>query len=973
MEKLFEAVRQACPPAVWSRGVELNRASAVHFERADEDEVVFRISSRGGMISRAVIFFLDDGEWECECDALGDGCEHAAAAVIAWRRADEEGGGPDAAGSSRGRVGYRFSREGGSLALRRVIVTAEGSLPLETTLAALANGRVEGPRFVASQADLAVELALETHRQGVLERRLLPRLFARLEYSDDIVLDELKVSVSRQPVLPVARLTDQGEGFRLRVEEDPSVREVFRNGAALCDGTLRPLGVPKLTGREREELARGRYYGPDSVAELVTEILPGLRTRIPVEIETDRLPRTGRVAPRIHFEFSREEQTLSVLATVLYGDPPQARIDGGRLVHLAGDVPVRDEHAERRLLERLRTRLGLSPGVRALFRAEEAVAFNAKLERWKEPVEDDERQWFRLAPPLVPEMRVHATGFELEFESRPGEGSEGAVAGGRARPEDVMRAWREGASLVPLLEGGWAPLPQDWLARFGHRVADLLSARAEGGELPRASLPALARLCEELDQPPPPEFAELAERLESLEGVGGAELPADLTATLRGYQRKGVDWLVFMREAGLGALLADDMGLGKTLQALCAIRGRALVVAPTSVLHNWADEIRRFRPGLSCASYHGPGRRLDRSIDVTLTTYAILRLDADRLAEERWETVVLDEAQAIKNPDSQVAAAAYRLQADHRLTLTGTPVENRLDELWSQFHFLNRGYLGGRQDFRERYASAVAAGEPGAAERLRERIRPFVLRRMKQQVAPELPPRTEMVLRCELDEREREIYDTVRAATLNEVVQRLGAGGNVIAALEALLRLRQAASHPALVPGQEAERSTKVDLLIDAVENVVAEGHKALVFSQWTSLLDLTEPHLRRTGVDFLRLDGSTRDRAGVVRGFQDAAGPPVLLISLKAGGTGLNLTAADHIFLLDPWWNPAVEDQAADRAHRIGQDRPVMVYRMVAAETVEERILDLQARKREVAEAALGGADAAAGITRAELLELLT
>jgi SNF2 family DNA or RNA helicase len=208
--------------------------------------------------------------------------------------------------------------------------------------------------------------------------------------------------------------------------------------------------------------------------------------------------------------------------------------------------------------------------------------------------------------------------------------------------------------------------------------------------------------------------------------------------------------------------------------------------------------------------------------------------------------------------------------------------------------------------------------------------------------------------------------------TLNEVVQRLGGGGSVIAALEALLRLRQAATHPALVPGQQADRSSKLDLLVDALGNVVAEDHKALVFSQWTSLLDLVEPHLRSAEIDFLRLDGSTRDRGAVVRGFQDDAGPPVLLISLKAGGTGLNLTAADHIFMLDPWWNPAVEDQAADRAHRIGQDRPVMVYRIVATDTVEEKILALQERKRQVADAALGEADAAAGITREELLELL-
>ena len=247
-----------------------------------------------------------------------------------------------------------------------------------------------------------------------------------------------------------------------------------------------------------------------------------------------------------------------------------------------------------------------------------------------------------------------------------------------------------------------------------------------------------------------------------------------------------------------------------------------------------------------------------------------------------------------------------------------------------------------------------------------------MLRRLKSEVAKELPPRTDMVLRCELSPAERDVYETIRAATMRDVVQRLQTGGNVLAALEALLRMRQAACHSALIPGQSASNSSKLEVLLEALGNVVAEGRKALVFSQWTSLLDLAEPHLRGSGVGFVRLDGSTRDRAGVVRAFQEESGPPVLLVSLKAGGTGLNLTAADHIFLLDPWWNPAVEDQAADRAHRIGQDQPVMVYRLVATDTVEERILALQQRKRDLAEAALGGAEGAAPLSRDDLLDLL-
>jgi SNF2 family DNA or RNA helicase len=320
------------------------------------------------------------------------------------------------------------------------------------------------------------------------------------------------------------------------------------------------------------------------------------------------------------------------------------------------------------------------------------------------------------------------------------------------------------------------------------------------------------------------------------------------------------------------------------------------------------------------------------------------------------------------------------LKAAWKLTLSGTPIENRLEELWSQIHFTNPGLLGGRTDFAERWANPIGDGDNKAAARLRERIRPFVLRRLKTEVARELPPRTEAVLYVELDEAERVTYDAIRAATQSEIVKLLEAGGGIMAALEALLRLRQAACHTALLPtgvrgGEAPQSSSKLERLMTALEDAAADGHRALVFSQWTSLLDLIEPHLKESNIDFVRLDGSTPtdERAKAVTTFQGEAGPPVMLLSLKAGGTGLNLTAADHVFLVDPWWNPAVEDQAADRAHRIGQDKPVMVYRMVARDTVEERILELQAKKRALADAALSEAGAAASITREDLLALLS
>ncbi|HKQ70474.1 MAG TPA: DEAD/DEAH box helicase, partial [Polyangiaceae bacterium] len=700
-----------------------------------------------------------------------------------------------------------------------------------------------------------------------------------------------------------------------------------------------------------------------------TKIIPELSKKLVVEVRSKRLPAKGRAErPRVHMEYQQREHSLSVFPTLVYGDPPRARIDDGKLVHLGGAVPIRDGDAERKLIHRLRDELNLVFGRRVDFDGKEAARFLAKLRTWSGQVDHDGHQIFRKEP-LVPRFSMNDDVFDLSFDT----GDDDGERVGRADAASVLRAWQDGLGLVALDGGGFAPLPRDWLERFGHRIADLMAARKPDGKVATVALPALGELCDDLGLSRPKSLDRLTPLLDTFQSIPEAALPPRLAATLRPYQKQGVDWLCFLRDTELGALLADDMGLGKTLQVLAALRGRTLVVCPKSVVHNWADEIRRFRPDLSTSIYEGQGRKLNRAADITLATYAVMRLDIEALAAEEWDTVVLDEAQAIKNENSQVARASYTLRGAFRVALSGTPVENRLEELWSLMHFTNPGLLGNRSDFQERYSSPIAAGNPDAAKRLRSRIRPFLLRRVKRDVAPELPPRTDVVLHCELDEEERSVYDAIRAATRREVLAKLATGGSVLAALEALLRLRQAACHAALVPGQNAESSSKVTRLLEALEEAAADGHKSLVFSQWTSLLDLIEPHLAAAEIPFCRLDGSTRDRGAVVAEFQSPAGPPVMLASLKAGGTGLNLTAADHVFLLDPWWNPAAEDQAADRAHRIGQDRPVMVYKLVAKDTVEEGILELQARKRALSDVALGGADQAASLTRDDLLALLS
>ena len=976
MERLFDEIREACSRTAWSRGVELARAGAVSLEQLDPAEA--RLVVAGKPIARRVSFHLASAAWDCDCPGAEDPCEHVAAAAIAWRRAREAGRElPASAAAGGGRVRYALSRASGGLALQREVVSGAESTPLTVGLRALVAGRVAGPRVLASERDLRIDAELDSPLPGRLSRAALQRLLPLLAACDDVRLDGRPIAVSTEPVGPRAHLIDCDAGFRLFVAQDPSVGELLGDGVARCGAVLHPLRESRLTGREREELAggpaRGRLFPFDAVAELVSEVLPDLAKRIPLEIHSARLPRAARSEPpRIRIETRRDGDALVVRADLVYGDPATARVEGGRLVPLGSPLPLRDEAAERALARRIQGELALPAGAEVAVRDEEAIALAARLAAFAggELHGDAQRHFFR-APPLAPRLAASAQGFELWFE---------AAGGARAGAEAVLRAWADRRATVSLGEHGLAPLPADWLARFGREAAALLEARDARGALPRCALPDLARLCEALGEPAPPGIEALRARLEALAGAPPAPLPADLTATLRPYQRAGVDWLVLLRDSGLGALLADDMGLGKTLEVLCALPPRSplhheagtLVVCPTSVLRNWADEIARFRPALRVCLYHGSARRLDPEADVTLTSYAILRLDAERLGAFAWGAAVLDEAQAIKNPESQVARAAHALRAGWRVSVTGTPVENRLDELWSQLQFATPGLLGARASFAARWAEPIAAGEPGVAEALRRRIRPFVLRRLKAEVAPELPPRTEVVLRCELDPAERAVYEAVRAAARRDVAARLASGASPLAALEALLRLRQAACHPGLVPGQSADSSSKLALLLEELDTVVAEGHKALVFSQWTSLLDRVEPQLRAAGIAWLRLDGATRDRAAVVARFQDESGPLVFLLSLGAGGVGLNLTAADHVFLLDPWWNPAVEDQAADRTHRIGQTRPVSVYRLVAADTVEERVLELQRSKRGLADAALAGASTAAELSREDLLALL-
>jgi superfamily II DNA or RNA helicase len=462
---------------------------------------------------------------------------------------------------------------------------------------------------------------------------------------------------------------------------------------------------------------------------------------------------------------------------------------------------------------------------------------------------------------------------------------------------------------------------------------------------------------------------ELGRLLRETGSIPRAELPPSFAATLRPYQARGVDWLQFLRAAGLGGVLADDMGLGKTVQALAYLAieragGRmdrpALVVAPTSVLPNWRREAERFTPDLKVLTLHGLDRKSRfgeiADHDLVLTTYPLLARDHAILKAQLWHVIVLDEAQVIKNPDAATTKLVFELEAHHRLCLTGTPLENHLGEVWSLFAFLSPGFLGDRQSFKRRWRTPIE--KRGDAERRRllaRRIRPFLLRRTKTEVATELPPKTEIVESIEMDAAQRDVYESIRLSMHTKVRAAIAAKGlarSRIVVLDALLKLRQACCDPRLLKLQRSGakvRSAKLERLMEMLPELIEEGRRALLFSQFTSMLTLIEQALQAAGMGYTLLTGDTRDRETQIRRFQSGE-VPLFLISLKAGGLGLNLTAADTVIHYDPWWNPAVEDQATDRAHRIGQDKPVFVHKLVMLSSIEEKIEVLKSRKRDLA-----------------------
>jgi superfamily II DNA or RNA helicase len=530
----------------------------------------------------------------------------------------------------------------------------------------------------------------------------------------------------------------------------------------------------------------------------------------------------------------------------------------------------------------------------------------------------------------------------------------------------LLDALKNKQAYIVLDDGSMGMLPEEWLRKFGG-IASLGEVENDAIRFQlNQSILLDAWLAAMPDAAVDESFARTRERIAEHGIVKFAKAPAGFKGELRPYQREGLSWLECLQRLELGGCLADDMGLGKTVQVLALLEKRrtrrkkeklppSLVVVPKSLIYNWLREAERFAPKLKMVDYTGTDRSLNEKADVLLTTYGTLRRDIATLKDMSFDYLILDESTAIKNAGAQTAKAVRLLRGRHRLAMSGTPVENHLGELWSLFEFLSPGLLGKSKSFQQLFGRDPA---PEQREMLGRAVRPFILRRTKSQVAKDLPERQEDTLYCELPEQQRKLYDELRDYYRVRLLKKIkddGLNKHKIIVLEALLRLRQAACHHGLINAEHFESpSAKFETLIPQLVELAGEGHKALIFSQFTSYLTLLHNELAKLNYPAEYLDGKTQNRQERVDRFQTDPDCPFFLISLKAGGVGLNLTAADYVFLLDPWWNPAVEAQAIDRAHRIGQTRKVMAYRLIARDTVEEKVLALQENKRELAEAIL-------------------
>jgi len=950
IEQLIETMKGQTLPGVWSKGIQLSKTDSIKLiqKKDKEDEWILSVVSPGLTIQPKVTLWIKEGDWHCDCKDKNDPCHHIIGCALKIKHKKDEFLNQSNSTESKDHLSYEFYELDGLLSLRRTLITKGIKKILDKTLVSLTggmrSGRLPHLKLILTQDDYRVDQILGVRPNPVLEADQVLSIFKAIHQSPYVFFEGKKVTLETKKFIPRVVIEEEKDSsFLLKSSPSLQTLKTFRNEALFYEDTLYYF--------KDIQFLRKTHFMKTERDILFLEVIPALEEHTRVSLNLKNVPTVYNLDPCLTFKLDPLDSDffyVTAFITYMHEGIPRAVLKKDALEYENENTLI-----NRKLDDELKLKRSLFHDYRLEIETPKKITTSMWLElknAYSAPVMNHQNLFDTLDEPLHFSATHSKEGIEVGFYSP-------KMPENKISLDQVLRAYRQNESFIKISDDVWAKIPLSFLNEKFDRLEALLDLQKENEKLPIYTALEALELVEDSGG-----ATQTANNLQEIKAALSEtthfplpELNPNLKAMLRPYQENGVRWLKFLTDYQMGALLADDMGLGKTLQVLCVLTQKTLIICPTSVMKSWTDQAKVFRPELKICQYHGGSRQWAEDADIYLTSYGIVREELSTFLEHKWKMIVLDESQTIKNPKSLIAQACFQLNAERKIALSGTPIENRLSDVCSQFKFLNPGLLG-KQD----------SNQP---ELLQKKVRPFILRRLKKDVLKELPPKTEITLTCELSEKEIEIYQTLTTATREALKKAFETKASVFSILEILLRLRQASCHPGLIfDAYKDFASSKLTLLIESLHSSIEQGHRCLVFSQWTSFLDIIEPALQKESIGYVRLDGTTQNRSQIIDKFQDDNGPPVFLISLKAGGVGLTLTQADHVYLLDPWWNPAVEEQATDRAHRFGQLKPVFVYRLIAQNTIEEKIIELQQFKKSLSDQLIGTTPQNANLTRDDL-----
>lgn len=932
MKELYEEMRESSEKKTWARGLELSRQNQI-FDLGYSNQVRnFVVREQAKAVDYAVTLDSLNLDWSCTCLEAESPCSHSVASVLAWRQ-ESEGRSIPHLHDSKWTLSYIIEPLNGALYVKRSLVRKDEIKPLPMSLQSLKSHISNSSEISARNSDLELDRVLgESEGEGEGDtHRLSLSQFSALQ-ALEVKFRDKEIQFDRTPRGLSLWIRKEGGGVSIKLENESG--EVFQD-FILMDSTIYPLVKLPFSPSDEQSLRSGKYLGAKESLDFMSRSLPRFKSLMPVY---NQGADSEKMIVQVGIQSWENEASLFYKFLLVYGDPVLAFLEGEDLSTMGSRIPIRSRDEEYRVLVEFERATGQT--LDRVYRVDVPEAFEVarRFFAGRYPLLGGAIENFATMTEGSPKLTISNSRFVFSLGNHSYSHKEIAArlsSGGAFRQKD----------------GRWLQMSRAWLEGEGKKVMDILLMN--GDHATSGSVLSINKFVSFQDKDS--EFHQLILDWDKVFPVFQSPIH------LRPYQLEGAKWLAKLQNLKLGGILADEMGLGKTYQTLLSLSTPSLVVAPTSLLGNWLREARQARPELNVGVLHGPSRDWDLSFDIYITSYGTVRSDMEKLKEIPFKTAVLDEAQNIKNPHAKTSVACFSLTADSRIALSGTPFENSISDLWSLMNFCVPGLLGTFDYFKAHYS------KPEDVIRLKQNISPFVLRRLKSDVALQLPEKSVQVVRCTMESDQRDFYTSLLGKIKTELVN----AESSMSILTGLLRLRQAACDPFLVDSSSSAGSSKLEYLVEALGELHQNGQAALVFSQWTSLLDRLESRLKSLGLGWSRLDGATADREGAVREFMGGE-TSIFLISLKAGGTGLNLTRADHVFILDPWWNPAVEEQAMARAHRMGREGKVFVHRLVCEETVEEKIVDLQMEKTEQARLLLEDSDLSSQLKLADLKKLI-